>query len=48
MSFGTDHQAAYVAASGVYQDAVLQPWQDLSEHVERLNCQQSVTLVRQW
>jgi hypothetical protein len=48
MSFGADHQSAYVAASGVYQDAVLQPWQDLGEHVERLNQQRRVTIVRQW
>jgi hypothetical protein len=48
MSFGTDHQAAYVAASGVYQDAVLQPWQDLSEHADVLNRQRSVRIVRQW
>jgi hypothetical protein len=48
MSFGTDHQSAYVAASGVYQDAVLQPWQDLAEHVEQLNRQRRIRMVRQW
>jgi hypothetical protein len=48
MSFGTDHQAAYVAASGVYQDAVLEPWQDLEQHVSQLNRQRRVEIVRQW
>jgi hypothetical protein len=48
MSFGTDHEAAYVAASGVYQEAVLQPWHDLQAHVEPLNRQRRVVIVRQW
>ena len=48
MAFGVDHQAAYVAASGVYQDSVLEPWSDLSSYVDRLNTQRSVTIVRQW
>ncbi len=48
MSFGVDHQAAYVAASGVYQDAVLQPWQDLDAYVDRLNRERRVTITREW
>ena len=43
---GTDHQAAYVAACGVYQDSVLQPWTDLAGHVERLNRERRVVIVR--
>ena len=48
MSFGTDHQAAYVAASGVYQDAVLAPWVDLQPHVAELNARRSITVVREF
>jgi hypothetical protein len=47
MSFGVDHQAAYVAASGVYQDSVLEPWTDLSQHVAELNARGHVTIVRE-
>lgn len=48
MAFGTDHQAAYVAACGVYQPAVLRPWTDLAEYVEKLNTQRSVVVVREF
>jgi hypothetical protein len=48
MSIGADHQSAYVAASGVYQDAVLTPWTDLAEHVDRLNRDRAVTIVREF
>lgn len=48
MAFGTDHQAAYVAASGVYQEAVLQPWTDLAETVEELNARRRVVIVREF
>ena len=48
MSFGTDHQAAYVAASGVYQESVLEPWTDLQSYVDELNTRRRVTVVRQW
>jgi len=48
MSFGADHQAAYVAASGVYQDSVLQSWTDLQPHVDRLNTERRVTIVREF
>ena len=48
MSFGTDHQSAYVAASGVYQSSVLTPWTDLAEHVARLNAERRVVVVREW
>ncbi len=47
MAVGTDHQAAYVAASGVYQDSVLEPWTDLSEHVDTLNRERRVAIRRE-
>ena len=46
MSYGTDHQTAYVAACGVYQDGVLEPWTDLQDQVEELNATGRVTIVR--
>lgn len=48
MSFGNDHEAAYVAASGVYQDSVLLPWVELSDHVDTLNRQRRVTVIREF
>jgi len=47
MAFGSDHQAAYVAASGVYQESVLKPWTDLQPYVDELNAQRRVTVVRE-
>ena len=46
MRLGSDHQTAYVAASGIYQDSVLTPWTDLAQQVERLNADRSVTVRR--
>ncbi len=48
MSYGTDHEAAYVAASGVYQESVLEPWTDLAKYVAELNQRRRVTIVREW
>ncbi|MBL8826130.1 MAG: hypothetical protein JNM18_04040 [Planctomycetaceae bacterium] len=48
MSISSDLEAAYVAASGVYQDSVLQSWTSLDEHVATLNRDRHVTVVRQW
>ncbi len=48
MAFGTDHQAAYVAASGVYQQSVLRPWEDLHEYVHTLNEERRVVVVREF
>ncbi|MHB1036098.1 MAG: hypothetical protein ACYC35_04505 [Pirellulales bacterium] len=48
MSFGTDFEAAYVAASGVYQDSVLQPWTNLEAFVAELNLRRRVTVVREF
>jgi hypothetical protein len=48
MSYGTDHEAAYIAASGVYQDAVLRPWIDLAEYVDQLNRERRVTVIREF
>jgi hypothetical protein len=47
MAFGTDHQAAYVAASGVYQESVLRPWTELQPYVAELNAKRRVTVVRE-
>ena len=47
MAFGTDHQAAYVAASGVYQEGVLAPWVDLARYVDQLNARRRVTIARE-
>lgn len=46
MSFGTDHQSVYVAAGGVYQQSVTQPWHDLSPYVDALNRDGQVTIER--
>jgi len=48
LAFGSDHQAAYVAASGVFQEAVLCPWNDLSEHVAELNANRCLEIRRRW
>jgi hypothetical protein len=48
MSFGTDHETAYVAAAGFYQDSLLVPWTDLTSHVEELNARRTVTIVREF
>ena len=37
-----------VAATGVYQDAVLHPWTDLDNYVESLNRDRRVTIVREF
>lgn len=47
MALGVDHQSVYVAACGVYQDAVLQPWTDLQSHIDQLNRAGRVTIVRE-
>ena len=47
MSFGVDHQSTYVAATGVYQESVLQDWTSLDEHVSQLNATRSVTITRE-
>jgi hypothetical protein len=47
MAFGSDHEVAYVAASGAYQEAVLQPWTELDAYVEELNLQRRVVIVRE-
>ena len=48
MSYGTDHESAYVAASGVYQESVLEPWTDLAGCVDELNQRRRVTIAREW
>jgi hypothetical protein len=48
MAFGTDHQMAYVAAAGVYQDSVLRPWTDLATKVAELNARRRVVVEREF
>jgi hypothetical protein len=48
MAYGADHQAAYVAAHGAYQESGLQSWTDLAEHIEELNRNRRVTIVREF
>lgn len=48
MAFGVDHQSSYVAACGVYQQSVLQPWTMLDGYVARLNADRQVTVVREF
>ncbi len=48
MSFGSDHESSYVAATGVYQQAVLLSWLDLDEYVEELNRARRVRIVREF
>lgn len=48
MAFAVDLQAAYTAASGVYQDSVLQPWTDLAQYVDALNRDRRVVIVREF
>jgi hypothetical protein len=46
MSLGSDHQSAYVAACGIYQESVLTPWIDLSQQVEQLNAVRVIIVRR--
>ncbi len=46
MSFASDLQSAYVAASDVYQESVLHPWIDLGSQLAELNVRRQVTIVR--
>jgi hypothetical protein len=48
MAFGTDHETAYVAASGVYQESVLAPWTDLGNYVDQLNSQRRAVITREF
>lgn len=48
MSFGVDHESAYVAATGVYQQAALSPWKDLTPNVETLNRDRCVRIEREF
>ena len=41
-------QAAYVAASGVYQESVLAAWTDLDGYLAELNSRREVTIVREF
>lgn len=48
MGFGVGFESAYVAASGVYQKAMVAPWQDLADQVDVLNRDRKITVVREW
>jgi hypothetical protein len=48
MALTTDLETAYVAASGAYQEGVLQPWRDLSQHVAELNRTGRVVVSREF
>jgi len=48
MYFASELEPAYVAATNVYQDSVLQPWTDLADHIEALNRDGRVTIVREF
>ncbi len=48
MSFGVDHESAYVAATGVYQHSALSPWNDLAPHLETLNRDRLVRIEREY
>jgi hypothetical protein len=48
MMFSVGLQSAYTAASDIYQDSVLQPWMDLSSHIDQLNRERAVTIVREF
>jgi hypothetical protein len=47
MALASDLQSTYVAAANVYQESVLQPWTDLSGHIDELNHHRQVTIVRE-
>jgi hypothetical protein len=48
MSYGTDFQSAYVAATGVYQDSARQLWTHLDKECQELNERRQVTIVREF
>ena len=47
MAFASEFQAAYTAATSVYQTSLLQPWRNLDELVAVLNSERRVEIVRQ-
>lgn len=47
LAYASDLQAAYTAASDVYQAAMLQPWTDLDHYVAALNAERRVVIVRE-
>jgi len=48
MSYGTDFQSAYVAATGVYQEGTRQLWTHLDDKCRELNERRQVTVVREF
>lgn len=47
LAYASDLQAAYTAASDVYQNTMLQPWTDLDHYVAALNAERRVVIVRE-
>jgi hypothetical protein len=47
LALGTDHQTAYVAITGVYQAATLEPWTDLASLLPALNHNRQVSWSRE-
>ncbi|MEK6234129.1 MAG: hypothetical protein N2C14_05425, partial [Planctomycetales bacterium] len=48
MSFASDLQASYVAATNIYQSSVRSGWTDLSSRIEELNRDGRITIERAW
>ncbi len=48
MHFGTDHQTVYVAAANVYQQSDLGPWSPLQRHLDALNRDRRIEVVREF
>lgn len=48
MAYATDLEAAYVAASNVYQSSSFDRWVDLEPYVEKLNARRRVEIVREF
>lgn len=46
LAIGRDHQPRYVAATGVYQESLLEPWMDLDDQVDELNEHRRLTWRR--
>lgn len=47
LTFSSDLQAAYTAATNVFHGGLRQPWHDLGEFIERLNSERHVEIVRE-
>lgn len=48
LALATEGEPTYVAAGGVYHDAVLRPWTWLDERIDELNSRRRITVERSW